>query len=65
MRSGDLKVAWSLAALEANLCRGSAKIAFSTQYAGHLPMAASNKLYQFCDFYLCFAIAKTRNANIA
>ena len=56
MKSGDLMVAWGLAAPEANLFRGSTKHSFFfTQYAEHLSMAVSDHLYQFCDFYLSFA----------
>ena len=38
MKSGDLKVAWNLAAPEASFYRGSESIAFFTQYAEHLSM---------------------------
>ena len=48
MKSGDLKVAWSLAAPEQIFIEVLQNIAFLTEYAEHLFMAASDNLYQFC-----------------
>ena len=55
MKSGDLKVAWSLAAPEQIFIEVLQNIAFLTEYAEHLFMAASDNLYQFCGFFLSFA----------
>ena len=55
MKSVDLKVTWSLAAAEQIFVEILQNIAFLTQYAEHLSMAAPDNLYQFCNFFLSFA----------
>ena len=53
-------MAWSLAAPEANLCRGSTKHTFFTQYAEHLSMTASdNLLSEGAIFQLCGRISES------
>ena len=64
MKSNDLKVAWSLSAPEANLCRGSTKHSFfySVYRRPFHGCFWWSFLYQFSDFCLSFAkILQSRN----